>query len=174
MATTPTRLMTFAEFEQLPNPKFGHYELHHGEVVEVAPPKHGHQERQRKIRLRLGDTGVVDAEVGYRPTPEHEYWRADVAYVSRERWDATPDDGYLEGSPELVIEVLSPSNTAAEMKQKRKLCLENGSREFWEVDMNYREVQVFTPDGRSITYRAGQEIPLFLVGTSLRVDDIFS
>jgi Uma2 family endonuclease len=32
--------------------------------------------------------------------------------------------------PELVIELISPSNTAAELREKKKLCLENGSREF--------------------------------------------
>jgi Uma2 family endonuclease len=51
MATTPTRLMTFAEFEQLPDPKSGaRHELHHGEVIEVAPPKHGHKKRQNRLR----------------------------------------------------------------------------------------------------------------------------
>lgn len=38
MAATPTRLLTFAEFEQLPDPKAGRYELRHGELVTVAPP----------------------------------------------------------------------------------------------------------------------------------------
>ena len=179
MATTPTHLMTFAEFERLPDPKSGHYELHHGEVVEVAPPKHGHKQHQRKLRQGLerfaGDAGVIETEVGYRPAPDHEYWVADVAFVSRERWDSTPQNGYLQWPPELVIEVLSPSNTTSELKEKRKVCLDNGSREFWEVDMRDREIQVFTPDSRSITYRVGQEIPLFFAaGASIRVDDIFA
>lgn len=41
-----------------------------------------------------------------------------------------PDD-YLRGAPDLIIEVLSPSNTATEICDKEKLCLENGAREFW-------------------------------------------
>lgn len=142
MATTPTRLMTFAEFEQLPEPKGGHLELHHGEVIEVALPKHGHKRRERQMRLLLepaaGEKGVVETEVAYRPLPEHECWVADVAYTSHERWNETVDNGYLQGPPELVIEVLSPSNTATEIREKRKLCLENGSREFWVADMHYR------------------------------------
>ena len=68
--------------------------------------------------------------------------------MPRERWDGIED--YLFGAPELVIEVLSPSNTASEMRDKRKLCLANGSVEFWVVDPEQREVEVSTPDGHSI------------------------
>jgi len=78
--------MTFAEFEQLPNLKSGHYELHHGEAIEVAQPKHGHVSRQRRLLQLLepaaGDAGVVWTEMGYRPVPEHEYWVADVMFLS--------------------------------------------------------------------------------------------
>jgi Uma2 family endonuclease len=180
VATTPTRLMTFAEFEQLPDPRGGvHLELHHGEVIEVAPPKHGHKQRQRKLRMLMEGpavgAGIVETEVGYRPAPDHEYWVADVAFVSQTHWNSVPRNGYLERPPELVIEVLSPSNTAKEIREKKKLCLENGSREFWAVDEAYRQVEVFTPDGRTIIYRTGQQIPLFFApGVSLRVDDIFA
>jgi Uma2 family endonuclease len=117
----------------------------------------------------------VDIELSYRPLSDHEYWVADVAFVSRERWDAISLQGNLMGAPELVIEVLSRSNTAAELREKRKLCMENGSREFWVVDEDYREVEVWTPDSRTVTYSSGQEIPLFFApGAALRVEDIFA
>ena len=165
MGTTITRPMTFAEFERLPEPKGAYHELRHGEMVEVPFAKHGHLRDQyqlmRLLQPAAGETGVVCLEVAYRPTPEYEGWRADVAYVSKERWYGAPRDGYLQGAPELVIEILSPSNTIPEIREKRKLCLANGSREFWVVDSDYREVEVWTPDGRSITYGVSDEIPLF-------------
>jgi Uma2 family endonuclease len=171
--------MTFAEFEKLPDPMGGHLELHHGEVIEVAPPKHGHKVTQRRLRRLLepeaGTAGVVETEVGYRPVPEHEYWVADVVFLSGERWNRIPRDGYLTSPPELVIEDLSPSNTAAEMRAKKKLCLENGSKQFWVVDEVHGEVEVSTPDGRTVTYKAGQQIPLFFApGARISVDAIFS
>ena len=42
--------------------------------------------------------------------------------------------------------------------ERRKLCLENGSGEFWVVDEDYREVQVWTPNGRTVTYRSDDEV----------------
>jgi Uma2 family endonuclease len=118
--------------------------------------------------------GVVAVERGYRPAPNHEYWYADFAFISQARYDQIPPDGYLIGAPDLVVEVLSPSNTAAEIRDKRKLCLENGSREFWVADPDLREIEVWTPDGRSVTYRAGQQIPLFFApGSFVAVDAIF-
>jgi Uma2 family endonuclease len=177
VATSTTRPMTFEEFERLPNPPGGRYELRHGELFLVAPPRHDHYKiQQRLVRLLLraaGDAGEAGTEMGYRPLPDHEYWYADVAFLSRHRWDQTPDKGNIQGSPELVIEVLSPSNTAAEIRDKRKLCLETGSREFWIADIDLREVEVSTADGRGVTYKSGQSIPLFF-GGSLAVSEIFS
>jgi Uma2 family endonuclease len=88
------------------------------------------------------------------------------------RWDATED--WLFGVPDLVIEVVSPSNSASEMLDKRKTCLENGGREFWIVDPKLREVEVSWPDGHSLSYKVGQHIPLFFAeGSSIALDAIF-
>jgi len=76
-----------------------------------------------------------------------------------------PEDN-LHGAPEWVIEVLSPSNTAAEIFDKEKLCLENGCQEFWVVDSVRRQVRVSTPGGITKTYREGQEIPLRQFGAA--------
>lgn len=74
-----------------------------------------------------------------------------------------------------MVEVLSPSNTNAEMRDKRKLCLENGAREFWVVDPIQQEVEVTTPDRRSIIYRSGESVPLFFApATPVRVAELFA
>jgi Uma2 family endonuclease len=179
VATTHTRLMTFAEFEQLPEPKGDHYELRHGELVTVAPPIQEHSRAQWQLRRMLekaaGDRGVVREEFSFRALPEYEYRVADVAFLSKDRWDNIDPKGLLAGVPELVIEVLSPSNTVAEIIDKKTVCLENGAREFWLVDIEHRQVEVSTPDGRGTTYKAGQHLPLFFAkDTQLAVDAIFS
>ena len=76
---------------------------------------------------------------------------------------------------DLVIEVLSPSNTVDEMNERERICLDHGACEFWVVDQTRKQVKVSTPDGRTITYRSGQQIPLALAsGKTLSVDAIFA
>ncbi len=176
MASTTTRLMSFEEYLEIPNLPEGHYELHHGELVHVSFPKKPHVRAQWQLRRLLeqaaGPDGFVHTEVPYRPLPEYECWGADIAYMPKARWDAIED--WLFGVPELVIEVVSPSNSVSELLDKRKTCLENGGREFWIVDPKVREVEVSWPDGHSITYKSGQQIPLFFAaGSNLSVDAIF-
>jgi len=176
VASTPTRLMTFAEFAQLPDPTDGRLELRHGEVVKVPPPKNRHFAIQQMLRDLLdraaAGRGRAYTEASFRALPEGEYRIADVAYAPSDRWARQDPDGYFAGAPDLVIEILSPSNTIAEMLDKKILCLENGALEFWLVDSGHRQVEVSTPDGHSITYKTGQEIPL-LFGGSIPVDAIF-
>jgi len=179
VAITHTRLMTFAEFDQLPEPQTCRYELRHGELVQVAPPIQEHSRAQWQLRRVLeraaGESGVVKEEFSFRALPEFEYRVADVAFLSKDRWDNIDPKGLLSGAPELVIEVLSPSNTVAEIIDKKTLCLENGAREFWTVDIEHRQVEVSTPDGRGNTYKSGQHIPLFFAADAqLAVDAIFA
>jgi len=174
MATTTDRLVTFAELEQMPDAPGGRYELRHGELVKVPPPEFPHYRIQRRLRTLLESAspaeGMAEIEFAFRALQEYEYRIADVAFVSVDRWDRT--DRYFEGVPEIVIEVLSPSNTAAEMLDKEQLCLENGAQEFWVVDPKSRQVKVSTSDGRTMIYKAGQQIPL-LFGGVIAVSEIF-
>jgi Uma2 family endonuclease len=76
-----TSLLTVAEFLKLPDPKEGHLELHHGEIVIMAPPKWRHQKLQERIaamlRQQLGQSGAVMVELAFQPAPEFEMWIAD-------------------------------------------------------------------------------------------------
>lgn len=74
----------------------------------------------------------------------------DVVWISEERCTTIPEDA--EASPvvpDLVIEVLSPSNTRREMEDKRSLYIAGGAREVWTCD----------PEGRMTFYDANGEIP---------------
>jgi Uma2 family endonuclease len=180
MAEATISLMTVEEYTQLPEASGEfYYELHHGELVELTYPKARHTKTQRLLRklleLAAGDAGIVETEIPFSALPEYEVRVADVAFVSQERWEQMAPDVYLQGAPDLVIEVLSPSNTVEEILDKEKLCLENGCLEFWVVDAKRRQVKVSTPDGLTRTYHDRQEIPLTLFGSgSLKVDAIFA
>ena len=122
MGATTTKLMTFAEFEKLPDEVCRRHELRHGELVEVADPKFRHLIIQRRVVQLITAVCRPDAfvttELGFRATPEHEYRRADVGYISPERFTAAKGSDYFQGAPDMVIEILSPSNTKAEMRER--------------------------------------------------------
>ncbi|PEN08799.1 hypothetical protein CRI93_03320 [Longimonas halophila] len=59
---------------------------------------------------------------------------ADVAWFSSARWKQVHDDYAASIAPEICVEVLSPTNTEAEMEAKRALYFEAGAEEVWLCD----------------------------------------
>ncbi len=169
--------ITVAEYEQTPDPPGGRYELHHGELVFVTYPVRQHKALQRRLRklleLMAEPMGfLVDTEYPYRPLPQHEVWGADVACVREERDMA--ESKWLNGSPEIVIEVKSPSNTKAELSDKAMTTLNGeGSVEFWIVDAKLGTVTVHTRNGMAVYY-AGLAVPVAIFDGSIQVDDLFA
>jgi Uma2 family endonuclease len=169
--------MTFEELARLPEPGgLSYYELHHGEPIQLTRPALNHIFVQKRLQTLLDSAraaGYAFVEVGLRMLPEFEYRIADVAWSPREHWAQMDPAGQFMGAPELVIEVLSPSNTVLQLLDREQLCFEDGAREFWIVNIERRQVKVSSPEGRAITYRAGQQIPLSF-GGSIAVDAIFA
>src|SRR5580698_7548481 len=173
-------LLSVAEFARLPQPAGGtRQELHHGELVESPPVKKLHMKLQRRLvslleaRLNPAEYGV-DKEFPFRPAPEYEVWIADVALFSVALWEQTADDDYFRGVPAIVIEVLSPSNSASEMLEREEICLRDGGREFWMVDPGRESVKVIRADGRSSVHHAGSVIESGALGGSVAVRDVFA
>jgi Uma2 family endonuclease len=168
--------VTVEEFLKLPDPKEGHYELHHGEVVLVPPPKRGHHRIQSRIRGLLeriaGDRGIVEIEWAFLPGPAHEFWVADVAFVTAERDADTGDDEYLAGAPDIVAEVLSPANTADEMNEKTAVCLVNGCRSFWVADPKRKRLSV-TEGDTTRHYGVDASFHCDVLGATVSVREIF-
>ena len=66
--------LTVEEYEKIPDPPGGRYELHHGELVFVTYPVHQHKALQRRLRKLLEPMAeprgfIVDTEYPYRPLP---------------------------------------------------------------------------------------------------------
>jgi Uma2 family endonuclease len=139
---------------KLPDPSTGHYELHHGRLVQTPPRKKIHV----KVRHALFDLlspstrgqGFLGIEFPFRPGPEYESWIADVAFVAQDRWDRDENDYFL-GAPDLVIELLSESNTMDEMLDRQNVCFANGCVSFWTVDPKRRVVMITNPKGVTVT-----------------------
>ncbi len=172
-------LLTVAEFTRLPQPAGGvRQELHHGQLVELPPVKKLHTRLQKNL-VRLLEAGLnpaeqgVDKEFPFRPATEYEVWVADVAVFSLALWDQTADDDYFNGVPAIVIEVLSPSNSASEMLEREEICLRHGGQEFWIVDPQRQRVKVVRSGG-NCGYDSASLIESGVLSSSINVGEIFS
>lgn len=179
MAVT-SAVLSVGEFARLPLPAGGvRQELHHGELVEWPPVRKLHTKLQKRLvslleaRLIPAEYGV-DKEFPFRPAPEYEVWVADVALFSLALWEQTEDDDYFCGVPAIVIEVLSPSNTASETLEREEICLRQGGREFWLVDPQRESVKVIRADGYSNVCDSTAAVESRALGGSIPVHDIFA
>lgn len=178
MTSAEPTLMTVDEYRALPTSHNTVQEFHWGSVVTMTRPKMKHVRLQsrlaRLLRPKAEHLGIVETEVAFRALPEYDLRGADVAFVSQARWDCTDDDDNLHGSPELVIEILSPSNTKREMQEKAALCLSTGAEEFWVVDRDHQTVSITSRSGHSNLYRRGERLPLPLFHGELDLTDLLN
>ncbi len=142
-----TSLMTFAEFEQLPDAP-GKRELIDGELIELPPPRFDHSQIAAwffdLLRTVLGKSRVW-LETGYRIGGG--WLQPDVSVI----WPNQPlVDGYLSGSPMLAVEILSPANSAADIERKLTLYLSEGGGEVWVVDSKRRIMTVYRKIGDQV------------------------
>jgi|ERR1051326_837268 Uma2 family endonuclease len=149
-------LMTVEEFFELPEPvgEFT-YELHFGELVEVGRAKKGHYDLQTLIREILERAlGLkrwrIDIEMPYGLTPGYDARAADVGATLRERWDAVPGEGFLIGSPELVVQFKSRSNRDRKMEEDAIVHITHGATAVLLVKPGRREIVMVTALTRTV------------------------
>ncbi|MBN2886138.1 MAG: Uma2 family endonuclease [Chromatiaceae bacterium] len=102
-----------------------------GQVL-MSPVKVYHSAFQGRIARLLPENGVILAECAIH-TPQGTKV-ADVAWASAERFAMIASEAECSIAPEICIEVVSSSNSQAELAEKRHLYLEAGAREYWICD----------------------------------------
>jgi Uma2 family endonuclease len=129
-----------------------HRELINGEVVTLP---HAAQ-RHDIIRGNIMDALIVylhtNRSLGLRALPDTEFVIAandtcipDCCLIAINR--LSPDKHkYIQGAPELAIEVVSPSESAAYLRIKTEAYLANGSHSVWIVFPEVRSVMVYDRD----------------------------
>jgi Uma2 family endonuclease len=127
--------------------------------------------------LKQGAGGYASVESGYILARNPDTVRGpDVSYVRPERIPATGvPEGFWELAPDLAVEIVSPSETADEVREKVRDYLSAGTAQVWTVYPRTREVVVHTPDGLSRTYDedATLSFPDFLPGFVCTVAELF-
>ena len=174
--STSTTLLTFEEFEKLPDAP-GKRELLDGELIEMPPPKKKHSRVQQRVRRRLEphvlaqNLGEVYTEAGFKLGGRH-WFQPDVSLITAEQETRGDDEGYFEGAPRLAIEVISPSNTAKYVERKIAKYLEYGAEEVWVFYPKTKRVWVYRRNEPAIEYKDQLTSPLF-PDWSLNLSEIF-
>ena len=83
---------------------------------------------------------------------------ADVAWASSDRFSVIKNETACSIAPEICIEIISASNSAKEMKEKRDLYFEHGAEEFWLCDEN-GNITFFDKDGRINNSKKAPKFP---------------
>jgi Uma2 family endonuclease len=153
-----TRQITVDEFETMSLE--GRWELVDGELVAMTPSSERSSSTGANIVAllfnhvipnRLGR--VYNAEGGFVLFPDRQTVRApDVAFVAAERVaEGDARDHFSRLAPDLAVEVLSPSDSLRETREKVGMYLEAGARLVWLVDPMEQTVMVFRPDAETET-----------------------
>jgi len=126
-----------------------------GEVTQKPMPTNAHGALQLYIAMLiyqfLARTKLGRVRPEWRcifgPVRRKRTYIPDVVYVSFERMppgDAR-EQAYVETAPDLVVEVLSPGESAERFARKLRFYLLHGVRLVWVVDPDAETITVYTP-----------------------------
>jgi Uma2 family endonuclease len=174
---------TLEEFERWPDDG-NRYDLVRGGVVKEPPAGGWHGEiglelarvvanfvRENRLgRVFMAETGFVLSEDP--PTVRGP----DLAFVATGRLPAGPSPaGFPRLAPDLAVEIVSPSNTWADVAAKIRDYLEAGTRLVWIVDPRSRTVTAHTPGAPPLVLGADEDLSggAVLPGFRIRIRDLF-
>ena len=153
----PRIKFTVADYMTTPDDK--RYQLLDGELILAAAPNDKHQvivmnllvQLYQFVRLfNLGQVRVAPYDV---VLSNFDVAQPDILFVSNER-AAIITDANIQGAPDLVVEILSPSTQRYDRGYKRTLYSRHGVREYWLVDPEAATVEVLTGGDEGLTLAA--------------------
>ncbi len=174
--------LTYADYAKTPEGE--RYELINGELIQLTSPRVAHQRFFKKLGRRI-DAFVEDhnlGEVFYSSTDvvlnDTNTVQPDLFFVSNERAEIiTPEN--IQGAPDLVVEILSPSTRSRDWGIKRDLYAEHGVKEYWLASTDEERVWVLLLGENglyavaAVYERSDTLISPTLEGFTLDLNDVF-
>src|SRR5258705_5153679 len=157
--------------EVVKDPELAKYEWRietdrHGYVIRSPPPAASHGHYQSKIAQLLW-TLMREGVFTECPISTADGVRAaDVAWALAERMRELGDQVCFPRAPEICVEVISPSNTEAEIEEKKALYFDAGVKEVWLCSAS--GAMSFFMHGAARAARASQVCPDFPKKVELR------
>ena len=152
------RHFTYADYKDWQLLEGERYELIYGEAYAMSAPNLRHQAILVSILSQFYNhlqgkpckvyPAPVDVRLFYKEDESDDIVvQPDIIVICDEK--KRGKEG-CRGAPDLVIEILSPSNTATEMQRKLHLYLQAGVLEYWVVDPEDNSIIVYNFKDKSI------------------------
>jgi len=122
-------------------------ELIGGEIVMTPSPSYKHQNTaidissKMKIFVEKKSAGIVLYEFDVHLDDENVI-RPDIIFVQNGRREIIKEN-WVDGAPDIVVEVLSPSTITKDTIIKRDMYEKYGVKEYWIVDPENEEIFVY-------------------------------
>ncbi|MEW5986303.1 MAG: Uma2 family endonuclease [Chloroflexota bacterium] len=157
---------TYADYARLPNNGM-RYEVIRGELYMSPAPSPIHQRISLILAVELFTfveahklgrvyTSPIDVNLLSLANPV----QPDVLFISRKRLSIIKRK-FIEGAPDLIMEVLSPGNPEHDRRTKLQLYAEAGVREYWIVDPEECAIDIYVLRGQAYAllgrYGAGEQ-----------------
>ena len=169
--STATQLMTFPEFEQLPDIP-GKRELINGELITMPPPENEHSLVSIGILMQLLRSGLGRGRIwgdhtGYRMGGG---WIEPDASVS---WPDQPrDEKYLLRAPMIAVEIVSPGE---DLEEKLTLYFDEGALEVWVLHYRKKTMTVYRrSEGVVVRLRIEGEYRCEAIGVTISLSELFA
>ena len=172
---------TYGDYAKLP--EGAPYQLICGKLIMTPSPTPFHQKISRKLESKI-DRFLDDKDLGelfHAPLDVFfnniNVYQPDILFISKER-EGIIGDKKIEGAPDIVIEILSPSTAYYDMREKFGVYEKYGVKEYWLIDSKIKKVQVFENIGNKfeLCNEAEGEGNIFskeLDGLRIFINDIF-
>jgi Uma2 family endonuclease len=149
-SSDPTRVLrgnsTYRDYAALPEST--PYELIEGELVMTPSPTPGHQRVAKKISYAFirHIEGKGLGEVFFAPIDvyldDHNTVVPDIL-VLKQGNPARVEAKFIRGTPDFIVEVLSPSNPDNDLTRKKRLYARFGVQEYWIADPVRKNIRAF-------------------------------
>lgn len=150
---TRERAYTVDEIWKLANaPENEHnrYTLINGELTVEMSPGYLHARIASEIARQIGnfvaerDLGEVTVESGHYPQQDRRTLQLpDVAFISKERTPAPDWDRYVPIMPDLAVEIISPSQSMKQAREKAVTYLRHGTALVWLVHPGKQSAEIW-------------------------------
>jgi len=181
--TQPKPKIKFTVQDYMSTPEGMRYQLLDGEMILAPSPTQKHQTVLANLAAAVR-TFVQQRNLGrvwFAPfdvvLSNYDVAQPDLMFVSNERAGIITEAN-IQGAPDLVVEILSPSTAEYDQGYKRALYSRHEVGEYWLVDPDAETVEVLVLGAEGLSphevFGTGQtlESPL-LEGLSLELEDLF-